>query len=47
MKSKKIIKIILIIAAVILVLLGGLAVITIRYINHYRNRNFGNRRYYP
>ena len=39
MKSKKIIKIILIIAAVILVLLGGLAVITIRYINHYTDTN--------
>ncbi len=39
MKNKKIIKIILIIAAVILILLGGLAVITIRYINHYTDTN--------
>lgn len=39
MKNKKVIKIILIIAAVVLVLLGGLAVITIRYINDYTDTN--------
>lgn len=39
MKSKKVIKIVLIIAAVICVLLGGLAVITIKYINHYTDTN--------
>ncbi len=39
MKNKKVLKIILIFAAVILILLGGLAVITIRYINHYTDTN--------
>lgn len=39
MNNKKVIKIILIIAAVFCVLLGGLSVITIRYINHYMDTN--------
>ena len=39
MKSKKVIKIVSIIAAVICVLLGGLAVITIKYINYYTDTN--------
>lgn len=39
MKNKKAIKMILIIAAVFLVLLGGLSVITMKYINHYTDTN--------
>ena len=39
MKNKKVLKIILIIAAVILVIVGGLSVVTIRYINHYMDTN--------
>ena len=39
MKSKKVIKIVSIIAAVICVLLGGLTVITIKYINYYTDTN--------
>lgn len=39
MKNKKAIKIILIIAAVFLILLGGLSVITMKYINHYMDTN--------
>lgn len=39
MKSKKVIKIVSIIAAVICVLLGGLAVITIKYIKYYTDTN--------
>lgn len=39
MKSKKVIKIVSIIAAAICVLLGGLTVITIKYINYYTDTN--------
>lgn len=39
MKNKKVIKIILIITTVFCVILGGLALITIRYINHYMDTN--------
>ena len=39
MKSKKVIKIVSIIEAVICVLLGGLAVIMIKYINYYTDTN--------
>lgn len=39
MKNKKVIKIILITAAVFCVLLCGLSVITIKYINYYTDTN--------